>query len=449
MSRAEYASGGAPVRFRPPRAADAAGFASLIALFALSIFCLIAFYMALDAATELRQADNFESHAQASYAALAGLNHARVLLRGLDPDDILKGPDGSYDDAPAYLDQARTFGFRNPIDWATARTLDLADPSDAVGGLPDDGLINTGKFGVAAGTALIPISGVLQSTSDPYGPGTRLLARYFVKVTDNSGESSELAGDPSDNPFVDGDGTFIVRSMGIAQTIRETMGGGVARVNSVVVYEGRFRQRRTFDLGAPLVLQGTEVQAAGSAMFAGNKFTVSGGAGSAAIATIDPDPGDASVPFAQVAAGIAPNQYANIQGLGMSPSVIDVTAAVRANADNALVLDPAYLENFAARSLPQFADGFTAGNQTWSQGAAPDLGAYDYTRPYNDPAQNPRAVLVDGDVTIQGNLTGGGLLVIRGKVSGSGTLGYSGLILVIGAGEINLEGLDLYLHGGL
>src|SRR5437867_5314055 len=400
MSRAEYASGGAPRAFRPARAADAAGFASLIALFALSIFCLIGFYMALDAATELRQADNFESHAQASYAALAGLNHARVLLRGLDPDDILKGPDGSYDDAPAYLDQARTFGFRNPIDWATARTLDLADPSDAVGGLPDDGLINTGKFGVAAGTALIPISGVLQSTSDPYGPGTRLLARYFVKVTDNSGESSELAGDPSDNPFVDGDGTFIVRSMGISQTIRETV-GSVDRVNSVVVYEGRFRQRRTFDLGAPLVLQGTAVQAAGSTMFAGNSFTVIGGAGSAAIATIDPDPGDASIPVAQVTSSIAPSQYANIQGLGMSPSVIDVTAAVRANADNALVLDPVYLESFAARSVPQFADGFTAGNQTWSQGAAPDLGAYDYTRPYNDPSQNPRVVLVDGDLTIQ------------------------------------------------
>ena len=33
-----------------------------------------------------------------------------------------------------------------------------------------------------------------------------MTARYFVKVTDNNGDASELEADPSDNPFFDGDG---------------------------------------------------------------------------------------------------------------------------------------------------------------------------------------------------------------------------------------------------
>src|SRR5262245_35704124 len=326
------------------------GFASLIALAALSLFSLLALYMALGAVTELRLADNFEAHTQATYAALAGLNHARVVLRGLAPDDLLKGPDGTYDASPAYLARARSFGFRSLMNWTAARLLDLADPAVDVSSLPDDGLVNTGSVGGAPGTILIPVTGVVYSGMNPYDPGAQLLARYFIKVTDNNGEATELAGDPADDPFLDGDGTFIVRSMGVAQTIRENTGDTV-RANSVVVYEGRYRQRRTFDLDAPLVLQGTSVLPAGAAIFTGNTFAIAGGPANPGIAIVDPDTTDAAIPADQVTSALAPNQRGNVQGMGLSPSVMDITASVRANDDKGLVLDSVYLDGFA-RTAP-------------------------------------------------------------------------------------------------
>jgi hypothetical protein len=74
--------------------------------------------MAINATTEVRVSDNYESQVQARFAAQAGLNHARELLRGLRFDYHLKGPDGLIDAGPTDLVQARTYAFRNPLDRA-------------------------------------------------------------------------------------------------------------------------------------------------------------------------------------------------------------------------------------------------------------------------------------------------------------------------------------------
>src|SRR5512136_1187417 len=133
-----------PARGLPP---PQEGVALVITLIALALFSLLGFYVALRSTTEVRISDNYESAVQARFGALAGLDHARELLRGLNFDDQLKGPDGTYDSSLAYLSQARTFSFRNPIPWPTARSLDILDPSADLAGIPDDGLLNTGKAG--------------------------------------------------------------------------------------------------------------------------------------------------------------------------------------------------------------------------------------------------------------------------------------------------------------
>ena len=58
------------------------GIAVMVALIALSLFSLIGLYMALNSTTELRVSDNYESRVQANYAAQAGLQHGRELLKG-------------------------------------------------------------------------------------------------------------------------------------------------------------------------------------------------------------------------------------------------------------------------------------------------------------------------------------------------------------------------------
>src|SRR5437867_11175125 len=195
---------------------DDQGIGVLMAMVALSIFSVLGMYMSLTATTEVWIADNYESKLQAGYAARAGADHVRELLKGLTLTQLLTGPDGTYTNTSTYLNQARTYAFRNPLTWQTARSLDILDPASAVSGLPDDGNVNTGKYGTTDGTALIPITGIALSSPNPYGSGNIITSRYFVKVTDNNGEASERAAEgvgpgQLDNPFVDADGTVIIR----------------------------------------------------------------------------------------------------------------------------------------------------------------------------------------------------------------------------------------------
>jgi hypothetical protein len=157
------------------------------------MFTLLALSMSLNTTTEIRISDNYESQIQASNAALAGINHGRELLRGLRFDDLLVGPDGVADTSTSYLTQARTHGFRSPMAWKTGRALDILNPSSYLGTIADDGTLNTGHLGTTNGTVLIPKTGIRMQAPDPYGEGWITTARYFVKVTDNNGEASEVA----------------------------------------------------------------------------------------------------------------------------------------------------------------------------------------------------------------------------------------------------------------
>ena len=133
------------------------GLAALIAMIAVSVFSLIGLYFSLNATTQVRVGDNYEAQLQARYAALAGINHAWELLRGLDHNALLKGPNGVADSTyPAT--QAGKFAFRNWISWAQARSLNIIDPSSTVAAIPDDGLINDGSI-------LVPKIGIAMTQS--------------------------------------------------------------------------------------------------------------------------------------------------------------------------------------------------------------------------------------------------------------------------------------------
>ena len=424
------------------------GLALVITLIALALFSLLGFYVAFRSTTEVRISDNYESAIQARFAALAGLDHARELLRGLNFDDQLRGPDGTYDNSSAYLSQARMFSFRNPIPWTTARSLNIFDPAADVAGIPDDGLLNTGKIGSSSGTVLIPLAGIAQTVPDPYGPGMITISRYFVKVSDNNREASEIARDAADNPFLDGDRVIIVRSLGVARTIRESTSGR-DHWNSIAVFEAQLKRRGTFKLKAALVVQGIDVQPCASAMFDGTSFQVRGDAGNPGIATIDVDPGDLVSPANQISSLVASDQQGNISGMGLTPSIRDITAPVSADADTSLLLRKDFLSNFAGSDVPGFADNNFQGNQSWSTGTAPDLGNYDPSLPMNDSGQRPKVTLVNGDLSIGDGIAGGGLLVVTGRLIVSGRFAFNGLILIVGKGEMEAYGMNPGVRGGI
>ena len=336
---------------------DDQGMGALIAMIALSIFSVLGMYMSLSATTEVWIADNYESKIQADYAARAGADHVRELLKGLTLTQVLTGPDGTYTNTSGYLNQARTYAFRNPLTWQMARSLNILNPASAVFGLPDDGIVNTGKYGTTNGTALIPITGIALTSPNPYGSGDIITSRYFVKVTDNNGEASERAaegvgpGQP-DNPFVDADGTVIVRIMGIAGAIRAA--GGAVRANSIQASETRFRTAKTFPLDSPLLLEGDAIVSSAPSMFDGAAFKIDGGTHNYGITTIDPNLANGT-PVSQIISQLSQAQAKKITGNGGWPSVGDITTTLTGDGLN--LLNFSYLWNFVQHEVPTFADG--------------------------------------------------------------------------------------------
>ena len=422
-----------------PRANEA-GSAFLITLIALSLMSLLALYVSLNASTGLQISDNYETQIQATYAALAGLNHARTLIRGLALDALLQGPDGTHSIDPSYLALARTFGFRNPLSLTLAHSLNILIPDLGAAALPDDGLISTGFHGGSSGTLLIPADGIGLQSPNPYRTGLMMNSRYFVKVTDNNGEPSEIAGDPGDSPFVDGDGAVIVRSVGLAKTFLQRT-GSVSRLNSVAIFEARFKRLSTFDAGPAIVVLGNII----SSLFSGD-YEISGDV-FPGIGTIDPVPGDEIRPDQIIRAAVGVD--GNITGAGEpAPSIRDISGQIRSSRDQALLLNPAYLWNFVNTRAARFADAVFHGDQYWTDGNAPYIGAYDPSRPWNAPGQDPIVTLVNGDLYWNGSLSGGGVLIVTGNLVCSGAYRYSGLVLVIGSGSLTADGSGLGIEGG-
>ncbi len=420
---------------------DASGAALLITLIALSLFSLLGIYMALNATTSVHISDNYESQLQATYAAQAGLNHARVLIRRMDFDNLLQGPDGTYDGSSSYRARAKSYEFRNLLSLSMAHSLNIFDPAQDVSGIPDDGLISTGAYGAAPGTVLIPATGIVQVAPNPYGPGDIVTSRYFAKVTDNNKETSEVTGDSDDNPFIDGDGVIIVRSMGLAQTISDIT-GSVRRRNSVAVYEARLKRFSAFDLDVALAVQGSQVHASfdGSCEISGGSFP--------GIGTIDTNPSDDIFPDQIIRA--AAGEGGTITGGELpNPSIQDLTGQISADSDQSALLDPQFLWDFVNQRVQRAADDVYGSDQFWSGATAPYAGHYDTENPLNAPEQDPRLIIVNGDLTISGNFSGGGLLIVTGSFAYAGPFSYNGLILVIGSGNITADGSGSGISGGL
>jgi hypothetical protein len=275
------------------------------------------------------------------------------------------------------------------------------------------------------------MAGIALSSANPYGPGQIVTSRYFVKVTDNNGDASELSGDPDDNPFVDGDGIVIVRSTGISKTFSHHT-ESVSRLNSVAVFEARYKRMSNFDLGPALVVVGNEVVAS----FEG-EFEIFGDL-SPGIGIIDVNPQDSNIPEKIVRTAAGNNR--SIQGGGLPfPSIQDISGRVGSSPDSSLLLDPRYLWSFVRIRAPKLADTYFRGDQTWSGANAPYIGAYDDTKPSNAPGQDPKITVVDGDLNITGGVSGGGILIVTGDFFCSGPFTFKGLVLVVGSGNLDLE----------
>jgi hypothetical protein len=226
--------------------------------------------------------------------------------------------------------------------------------------------------------------------------------------------------------------------MGIAQTLAVGPQAGMLS-NSVVVYEARFKRFSTFALDAPVVVQSSAVGPAAVDMFSGSTFLIQGGPDAPGIAVIDTSMQDGVEPAQEILSRLGQNQTLCVQGAG-SPPIRNITPAIAAHTDKRLLLDQASSWRFVRQSVPRFADNALLGPQFWMGASPVPLGSYDPALPPASPGQDPLVTYVDGDLFVDGNLVGGGLLVVTGKVTIQGHFIFNGLILVLGAGELDIRG---------
>src|SRR5205823_527701 len=144
---------------------------------------------------------------------------------------------------------------------------------------------------------------------------------------------------------------------------------------------------------------------------------------------------------------LASAQRARITGKGVIPSVGDITADLTGDGLN--LLNPGYLWSFVQNDVPTFANSVYQGNQSWSGNSQPYVGFFDPTKEATDPVQDPKVTLVNGDLSLGGGFNGAGLLVVTGKLSGSGSIMWHGLIFLIGKGDVDFSGMNVSMTGAL
>jgi len=392
------------------------GVALLIVLLLAVILSLLILSVAVSSMRENQISTEFENHEKALLVADAGLNSAKVLLRGKDLDALLS----QAASIPSYLPDSnpRPFAYRNPINLREARNINFDSPPGA------SGRTDYGWLTPAGGTVI--------------GSG-----RYFAKLSDNQDD-----GDPRS----DSDGTVCLRVMGVhAGSFTEVSTHGTSRKNSVAVVEAILKRDTTFQLESPLTIPASDTVTP----FGGAQFKVDGYDHSSIFDSTDdignhddddlPDfpavnvvydnpPSNSSDTVDDIIDSLKKNEKDNFDGTGGTPSIVDGTVDIKADPDAQKILDPNFLDKFVSY-VNVYAD------EKVPPGQSPK-GGY-------GTAENPRMILAQGDLKIAGNATGYGLLVVKGELDITGNFSYNGLMLVIGEGSLNVHGAASLLGGAV
>lgn len=409
------------------------GVALVVALILAVLMSLFALSLTFSSMREVATSTEFENHEKALLIADAGFNQVKQMLRGHSIDDALR----SSGNVPLFTGGSATWptAVRMPVLPIDARSIDFESPPGAASARTVTGLMT-------------PPLGQPISTSSYSG-------RFFAKITDNEDEAEW--GLPND-PTTDHDGFVYLRIVGIHRgRFGEVKTYGSHLKNSVAIVEAQLKRDMTFDLQSPLSLYGQNV----SSTFAGNSFNVDGydhsgmtydqitGGGHVdqsltafpGISCLNNSPGsgDATNAVTAVKSQLDPQQAGNVIGEGTNPSVQDATQDIRdsPNPDAENIFDGAYLVNFA-NAIAGVAD-YTYPDGTTLSGENIVLGT----------PESPKVTVALGDLDLNGTGVGAGIMIVRGTLDVGGSFTYDGVILILGEGQLRLQGANKSFFGGI
>jgi Tfp pilus assembly protein PilX len=133
--------------------------------------------------------------------------------------------------------------------------------------------------------------------------------------------------------------------------------------------------------------------------------------------------------------GIPNGRTGNYTGLGTTPDVENVSSsyssAINAQYDLSTVTG---LQNMVSAVKTAITQPVITGPAQYSGPAAA----------LSSSSGNPQVVYVNGDLTLTGNGTGYGILVVTGTLTVKGNVQWNGLVLVVGNGNLQMDGTNTF-----
>jgi Tfp pilus assembly protein PilX len=405
------------------------GVALVAALIALLLISAITAGMIILSNTETNTSANFRDEQTAFFSAKAGIEEVRDRLRKNATNTIRTA--GILPTTPAGAGTSGVLYILNPANG------EVVAPWSASNKYPDDEICKENTT-VACSSGLPSGGGwYTTTTASPTYAANPVYNWKWVRVTlkqnnsvapyytnGNSATTSQvfwngtnecLAASPTCNP---------VQLPVYNLTALAVTPSGSRRMVQTEVAEDQL----VFQAPAALTLDGT-----GDAYGGGNssQFNVDGtdhpGCGVAATGPALPavgvtDPAD----VAAVTAGIPNNRQKNYTGVdGTTPDVKDISSTLPSNMQSVSALQT--LVSTLKNSVTQPVINGPATNPS-------NMGT----------ASAPQIMYVNGDLTLDGNYTGYGILVVTGTLTAKGTSGWNGIVLVVGAGNAQLDGTTVW-----
>ena len=407
------------------------GVALLTAIFVLMLVSVVALAMLLSSGTESAIAGNYRLATQSFYAGYSGLQEARGRMWTKHPFAL-----GALLPSPMTVGQA--VYITNP---AGAETV---SPTTTTNAYYDSEYFN--EFGVQASTlGAAAVTTPSKSSTNMAGFAGPLFK--WVRITPTTEKSENMAVDSnaccSVTPILfDGLHQYVT---GNFPTLANEPTGNkqVYTLTSLAVLPNgtkRMLQQQVamelfnFTIPAPLTLDGNSpaFQKPSSVPFKVNGTDQSSGAGcpppQAAEPAVGVVGGNPSINSVVSNIQTSPNRSTSYTGsCATTPCVADVSSTLASNESS-----PSQLEALV-QQIESTADYVVTGPAT----SLPSYGT----------ASDPVTIVVDssnngdaGNLSLSGNITGYGVLVVRGTYSPAGTVGWNGLVLVIGQGDVQGSG---------
>jgi len=394
------------------------GVALLISIFALLLISGVAVSLIVMSGTESAIAGNSKANTQAFYAAYAGLEEARGRMWPGHPNTL---------DAVAGINKGNTVMALNRVLYILNPSAgEVVSPTNLTPNNPYADLEYTQEFWQAVTTAVVQTINSTNIALPVAGP-TGTLPGPLYKWVRITAKSEQSAGIDTNGDNVLNNTTPLFYD-GANQNLTLT-GRQVLRATSLGVMPNGSRRMLQYDI-APIMLNLTFPAALtfdgpSDVLFPANSnvYWVDGhdNAGCGAAPSQSPKPA-IGVPDSQTAGqiinDIPRNRLDHYIGANPAPDV--ETVSMPANLADVGTLNKllTILKDNANQDI---------------KGPASSLPSY------GSPSA-PLITYVEGDLTLSGDITGYGILVVTGTYTSSGTVGWRGIVLVVGQGVMVVSG---------